>query len=198
MSFERFLDLEKVKEDVPDIDSDFQHDRRDEVINFIGDEFGWDNVTQVCNWGRLKEPSAFKKACTALAVDFGMATRISKWIQTIELEEKHDTARLEHLFSLEGVPEQYHDTLNMPGLRELSLKFFNRVSQPGTHAAAVLITPPGLLQEIDHQAKSSGTWVNGFSYGEHRVVGLVKNDVLGIRNLTTLQYARKLVWDRHG
>lgn len=200
--FERFLDPIKVKYDVPDIDSDFADDGRDAVIQHCIDLYGQENVSKVANWGRLREASGLRKACTALGVDYGRAMQLSKYLDTFQEWDEEDPVRLQQLFDnskRHAMPAHLRETLDdHPELEELALTFYGKLEKVGTHAAGILITTPGLMVEMDHQARSGDTWVSGFSYSEHKYVGFVKNDILGLRNLRTIQECRMQIWDRHG
>ena len=193
--FERFLNMER--KEMPDIDMDFQDDRRDEVLNYVIGKYGSDKVAQIVTFGTLGAKAALKDVGRALGRTYGETDRISKMVpfkaKTLEhaLEVNPD---MKALFNQdERVRELIERAMDLEGL----------VHHVGTHAAGVLISEDPLTQTVPLQRPAKGdenspVLMTQFSMDPVAKLGLLKMDFLGLTSLTILDQAIKILRESRG
>ncbi len=192
LPFERFLTV--FRPSLPDIDLDLADDRRDEVIRYVMDKYGHDKVAHIVTFGTMMGRAAIRDIGRVLAMPYGQVDSIAKLVPppkqgihktlTDALIESPDLKRL-----YDGDPEVKH-------LIELAKKVEGTVRHASVHAAGVVIAPTVLTDFTPLQRESNGdkivTQYDMFAVGEDGV-GLVKMDLLGIRNLSILGRAVEIV-----
>lgn len=193
--FERFLNIER--REMPDIDFDFQDDRRGEVIRWAADTYGEGHVAQIITFGTLGAKAAVRDVGRALGMDLADVDRMARLIPTrlgitLEkaLEESHELSEL-----AESTPA-YRRLIRSARALE------GTVRHASTHAAAVVITEDPLTDVVPLQRATSGNEeaipATQFSMDPVAKLGLLKMDFLGLTNLTILDRALKLVNQRRG
>ncbi len=188
--FERFLNPERVSP--PDIDVDFCYERRGEIIDYVAKTYGWQNVAQITTFGSLKTRQVIRDVGRALDVPYAEVDRIAKL-----------------------VPEQLHITLGQalemePRLRELrdsneTVKEILTIAaaleglprHASTHAAGLVIADRPLWDYLPLYKGSKGEQVTQFDMKGVEKVGLVKFDFLGLRTLTVIDQAVRVIRRRH-
>lgn len=189
--FERFLNPERIS--FPDIDIDFQDDRRDEVIDYVRRRYGEDNVAQIITFGRLKAKAVFKDVARVFGIDFETSNRISSLIRTnltdTEGAKKTSSSYLEFNYQYNiDFASIINSNPILKHVYEQSIRLENLVRQTGIHAAGVVIADKPLSDYIPLSKSSDDIWVTQYdgSYLESSC-GLLKIDFLGIKTLTVLQ-----------
>jgi DNA polymerase-3 subunit alpha len=192
--FERFLDLSR--SEAPDIDIDLCQDRRYEVIEYVRKKYGDANVAQIGTFGTLKAKAAIKDVGRVLNLPLVRVEQINKLIPTrlnITLEEA-----LKEEPALRAMVDQD------PEIEKL-IRFAKRLEgsarNASTHAAGVVIADQPLdslvpLQVIRRGDKDEVVCTQ-WDMGDVEKAGLLKVDLLGLRNLTTLESAVRLINERH-
>lgn len=183
--FERFLNPERVS--MPDIDSDFCYERRQEVIDYVVEKYGVDNVSQIITFGTMAARACIRDVGRAMNYSYAEVDRIAKMIPTM-LGITIDKA-------LEINPELNDAYEEEPRVKELidiarSLEGLPRHS--GTHAAGVVISSQPLVKYVPMQ-KNDMNIVTQFPMGTLEELGLLKMDFLGLRTLTVMKDAVELV-----
>ncbi len=193
--FERFLNLER--KELPDIDLDFQDDRRDEVLHYVIDRYGKENVAQIITFGTLGARAALRDVGRALAMSYGDVDRVARMVpfkaRTLE-DALRVNPELETAYQQEEAVHKLVDTAQ--GLEGI-------VHHVSTHAAGVLIADEPLtgtvpLQRPTRGDESSPVLMTQFSMDPVAKLGLLKMDFLGLTNLTILDRAVKLVQESKG
>ncbi len=193
--FERFLNLER--KEMPDIDMDFQDDRRDEVINYVVDRYSSDHVAQIITFGTLGARAAIRDSGRALAMSYGDVDAVARLVPQklhITLDESLDSSpEMAELYDSDSAVKKLLDTARgVEGLARHS----------STHAAGVVISKEPLEEYVPLQRPVKGDehGVNTTQYAMEPVaaLGLLKMDFLGLANLTILARARDLVHKRTG
>ncbi len=185
--FERFLDENRLE--APDIDIDFCKERRSEIIKYVRDKYGEENVAQIGTFGTLAARAAIKDVGRALGI------ALSRVIQVTEMVP--DELKITIRKALEKNPElkQFYD--NDPEIRELldiAQKLEGNARNVGTHAAAVVIADKPLTEYVPLGRVSGKTDViTQWSMGDVEDAGLLKMDFLGLRNLTILSKAVEII-----
>ncbi len=190
--FERFLNPDRPS--APDVDMDFADDRREEVIEYAKHKYGADKVAQIGTFGTMMARGAVRDVARAMGKSYDFADRIAK---LIPMGSQGFPMTIEHAMELEPDLKKIYD--NEPETREvldIAKKLEGTVRHVSVHAAGVVISPVPLVDITPTQFDPKGgkiiTQYDMYSVGEDGI-GLTKFDFLGIRNLTILASAVKLV-----
>lgn len=183
--FERFLNPERVS--MPDIDVDFCYERRQEVIEYVTQKYGADHVAQIVTFGTMAARNAIRDVGRALNMPYGDVDVVAKLIPA-ELHITIDKA----LAASEQLRGMYENDQNVHRLIDTARKLEGMPRHASTHAAGVVITN----EPVDHYvplAANDGNMVTQFVMTTLEELGLLKMDFLGLRNLTVLSDAEKMV-----
>lgn len=184
--FERFLNPERLG--LPDIDIDFCYERRQEVIDYVTNKYGQENVAQVITFGTMAARAVVRDVGRVMAIAYADVDRIAKMIPP-ELDMTLKKA-------LESESELMNLYKNDPQITKLidtalSLEGLNR--HASVHAAGVVIADKPLDNYMPLFKTGDGQVTSGYSMGILEKIGLLKVDFLGLRNLTVIDQAVKLV-----
>ena len=192
--FERFLN--PMRPSMPDFDVDFCKERRDEVIAYVSKKYGEDRVGQIATFHQIKSRSAVKDVGRVLEVPFLERDRLSKLIPPPSPGEPGSIAQ-----ALEAEPRLKQEYDRDPNVRRL-LDFSGRLEglhrHADQHAAGVVIAPGPLWELVPVFRSKDGVLVAQYDMNAVEAVGLVKFDFLGLKNLTTIDRATKLIRRRPG
>ena len=192
LMFERFLSPERTE--MPDIDMDFDDERRLEVVDYVRRRYGADHVTHVITYSVLKAKAAVKDATRVLGYPVGFADRLSKMISaapdttlaaTMGEDEKHAD-----YFSPDFV-KAYKEDPDAHRVIDLARSFEGLTRGEGVHACAVLICRDPVNEHVPTKLDTKGG-VEITQYEGHMVadMGLLKMDFLGLRTLTVISRAK--------
>lgn len=186
--FERFLNPERIS--MPDIDIDFCVNRRQEVIDYVTEKYGSDHVSQIITFGTMAARGAIRDVARALDVPYAKADAIAKQVPStlhITLEEALRVSKpLRDLYEEDEEVKQVIDAAK-------SLEGMPR--HASTHAAGVVITKQPVYEYVP-LAKNDESIVTQYTMVRLEELGLLKMDFLGLRNLTVLADAVRMVRDR--
>jgi len=184
--FERFLNPERIS--MPDFDIDFCQDRRGEVISYVSEKYGHDRVGQIITFGQLKPKLAIKDVGRVMGLSFKETDRISKLVP-IGPDVTLEKALIEEprLQEVQEEKDEYRELIQVAR----SLEGLNR--HYGTHAAGVVISDKPLLEHVPVLRGEEGVLTTQFAKDEVEKVGLVKFDFLGLKTLTVIDHALKLI-----
>ncbi|MCC7102622.1 MAG: DNA polymerase III subunit alpha [Fimbriimonadaceae bacterium] len=182
LTFERFLNPERVS--MPDIDMDFEDERRDEVIKYVVDRFGQEQVAQIITFGTMGAKAAIKDAGRVLGYAPVETDRICKTIPnapkvTLESALK-DSPEFRQMAEMDP---------KVARLVEVAKGIEGMARHAGVHAAGVVISGDPLTDYIPLYKGSDGQSVTAFEMGILDKIGLLKMDFLGLSNLTVLSRA---------
>jgi len=187
--FERFLNPERVS--MPDFDIDFCETRRDEVITYVQQKYGRDKVAQIITFGRLKARAVLKDTGRVLQMSYGHVDRLAKMIPN----HPTDPWTLER--SLNGVSElaaEYKAEPDVRRLIDLAMKLEGLPRHASTHAAGVVIGDRRLDDLVPmYRDPRSDMPVTQFDMKYVEAAGLVKFDFLGLKTLSVLKEAERLL-----
>lgn len=183
--FERFLNAERVS--MPDFDIDFSDERRDEIIQYVLDKYGADHVAQIVTFGTMAARGVLRDVGRAMAIPYNKVDMVAKQVP-MELHITLDEAlkRSESFRSLVEGDEQ------VKALVEMSKKLEGMPRHASTHAAGVLITDKPVTEYVP-LAKNDDVVVTQFTMTAIEELGLLKMDFLGLRNLSVIDNAQKLI-----
>ncbi len=190
--FERFLDESRVE--APDIDIDFCKERRGEVIRYVKDKYGEENVAQIGTFGTLAARAAIKDVGRALGIPLGRVNEVTAMIPDslgITIEKA-----LEQSEELRKTCESDPDVREMIGFAK---KIEGLARNVGTHAAAVVISDKPLTEYVPlTRVSGKDDVITQWSMNDVEAAGLLKMDFLGLRNLTILRIAIDLIQQTTG
>jgi len=185
--FERFLNPERVT--MPDIDIDFRDDRRAEVVRYMIEKYGRDNVAQIITFGSIKAKAAIRDVARVMGWAYAEADRIAKMIPN-ELDITLDKA-------LEANPELRQLAQNderVGRLIEAARRVEGLARHASTHAAGVVIARDGLVKYTPlYRDANEDTQMTQYDMRALERVGLLKLDILGLKTLTAIQETVALV-----
>ena len=195
--FERFLNVER--KEMPDIDMDFQDDRREEVINYVVDKYGREHVAQIITFGTFGAKAAIRDVGRALAMPYGDVDRVARLVPNrlnITLEDAlEQNPEMKEIYDAdEGVAKLVDTAMGLEGLTR----------HTSTHAAAVLISQEPLDDIVPLQRPTrstddgTGVAMTQYAMDPCAALGLLKMDFLGLANLSILARARDLIDETRG
>ena len=190
--FERFLNPERVS--MPDFDIDFCETRRGEVIRYVQQKYGRDQVAQIITFGKLKARAVLKDTGRVLQMSYGQVDRLAK------LVPNHPTDPWTLDRALNGVPDLAREYANDNGVRrllDLAMKLEGLPRHASTHAAGVVIGDRPLAELVPlYRDPRSDMPVTQFDMKYVEGAGLVKFDFLGLKTLSVLKKAVQLLAKR--
>jgi DNA polymerase III subunit alpha len=192
--FERFLNIER--KEMPDIDSDFEDRRRQEVIDYVSNKYGADHVAQIITFGTLGARAALRDIGRALGMSYADVDRVTRLVPLgpgVTLDK-----------SLEEVPE-LKEIYNDPIIKKLidSARRAEGIARhASTHAAGIVIAKEPLtrfvpLQQVS-KGEGSGLVMTQYAMDNIAKIGLLKMDFLGLANLTILAKAKEIILSNCG
>ena len=184
--FERFLNPERIS--MPDIDVDFCFEKRPDIIRYVIDKYGKENVSQIITFGTMAARGVIKDVARVLGFSFAEADKVSKMVPEgpgVSLKESIETVPG---FKAVRKTSPKHDMLLK---NALVLEGVSR--NPGIHAAGVLITPSPLIEHIPMYKSSKDDITSQFDMRMVEAMGLLKMDFLGLRTLTVIDKALRLI-----
>ena len=187
--FERFLNPERVS--MPDFDIDFCMNRRGEVIDYVTQKYGADNVGQIITYGQLKAKAVVRDVGRALGLTYGETDRIAKLIPDIlgiTLQEALDQEP--------RLTQARREDERVDALFDIALSLENLNRQAGMHAAGVVISEEPLWEYVPLCRGANDEIVTQFAKNEVEEAGLVKFDFLGLKTLTVIETALKIINDQ--
>jgi DNA polymerase-3 subunit alpha len=193
--FERFLNLER--QEMPDIDLDFEDARRDEVIAYVSKKYGKDHVAQIITFGTLGARAALRDVGRALGMAYGDVDRVARLVpfrpgMTLD-RAMEENAELRAIYGEDKIIRNLVDSAR---------KLEGVARHASTHAAGVVIARQPLTNYVPLQRASRGdgdsTVMTQFSMEDIARIGLLKMDFLGLANLTILGKAREIIAQSRG
>jgi len=193
--FERFLNLER--QEMPDIDLDFEDERRDEVIAYVSQKYGHDHVAQIITFGTLGARAALRDVGRALGMAYSDVDRVARLVPfapgmtlTRALDENTE---LRNIYTEDAIVRNLIDSAR---------KVEGIARHASTHAAGVVISKEPLTRYVPLQRVSKGNGqesvMTQFSMEDIARIGLLKMDFLGLANLTILGRAKEIIYHNRG
>ena len=193
--FERFLNVER--REMPDIDLDFEDERRDEVIAYVSQKYGQDHVAQIITFGTLGAKAALRDVGRALGMPYSDVDRVARLVpfapgMTLDraLDENSELRTM------------YHEDDIVRNLINSAKKVEGIARHASTHAAGIVISKEPLTKHVPLQRVSKGnteaTVMTQFTMEDIAQVGLLKMDFLGLANLTILGKAKEIIYQNCG
>ncbi len=193
--FERFLNLER--QELPDIDLDFEDERRDEVISYVSQKYGQDHVAQIITFGTLGARAALRDVGRALGMPYSDVDRVARLVPFapgMTLTRALDGNR--------ELRNTYDEDAVVHNLIDSARRVEGIARHASTHAAGVVISKEPLTRYVPLQrvskANGEATVMTQFTMEDIAQIGLLKMDFLGLANLTILGKAKEIIYQNHG
>lgn len=188
--FERFLNPERVS--MPDFDVDFCYERRQEVIDYVNRKYGEDHVSQIITFGTMSARSVIRDVARVLDVPYSEADRIAKMIPM----ELHITIK-KALEENRELNELYESDEEVKKLIDISMGLEGLPRNASMHACGIVITKDPVDTYVPLYT-NEGTAMAQYTMTLLEELGLLKMDFLGLRTLTVIEDAKKLVKENRG
>jgi DNA polymerase-3 subunit alpha len=186
--FERFLNPER--KSLPDIDTDFCQSRREEVIEYITRRYGKDRVAQIITFGRMKSRAAVRDVGRVMGMALGFVDRVAKAIpQGMKIRDALETAELKDL---------YEHNEEARKLLDMAIRVEGLARNASIHAAGVVIGKDSLENYVPLERMKRQETVAQFEMTSIEQIGLLKMDILGLRNLTVMADAVRMIEKNYG
>ncbi len=189
--FERFLNPER--KSMPDIDTDFCIEKRDQVIDYVTRKYGEDKVAQIITFNRMTSKAVLKDVARVLDIPYAESDQMAKLIPVA----RGKPAKLKVMISEQTpAPEFREKYTNDPKVRhwvDMAIRIEGTNKTFGVHAAGVVISSEPLDEIVPLQKNNDGSVITQYFMEDLESLGLLKMDFLGLRNLTTIQRTADLV-----
>ncbi len=184
--FERFLNPERIS--LPDIDIDFCGRRREEVLDYVVEKYGRENVCQIITFGTMAARGAIRDVGRVLEVPLPEVDRIAKMIPI-----GPDASIEKALKDIPQLREMREKNDKIANLLSIAQRLEGQVRHPSIHAAGIVITPRPLVEFMPLYQSVKGEVTTQFPMQDIEALGLLKMDLLGLRNLTVIQDTLEIV-----
>jgi len=198
LMFERFLNPGRVS--MPDIDLDFQDNRRSEVLEYCTTKYGSDRVAQIITFGTMGTKAALRDVGRVMDIPLNEVDRVAKLVPFVA---GHGTTMKDAL-EISEFKEIYDTQPHLHELIDIAAKMEGTVRNAGTHAAGVVISDKPILEYLPLHRPTSNSeetpikTVTQFEMGILDSLGMLKVDFLGLITLTVMERACKMIEQRHG
>ncbi len=188
--FERFLNPDRIS--MPDIDIDFCYERRGEVIDYVTEKYGADNVSQITTYGTMKARQAVRDVGRVLNISYQETDAVAKAIPST-LDMTIDKA----LEMNPDLKEMYKNNENTKKIIDMARAIEGMPRHASTHAAGVVISKDAIDEYVPLYLTDKGLTTQ-FNMTTIEELGLLKMDFLGLRNLTVIRDALRMIEENHG
>lgn len=193
--FERFLNPDRIS--MPDIDTDIQDTRRDEVIQYCTEKYGADRVSNITTFGKMMGKMAVRDVARVLEVPYNDADRLAKLIpdpvqgRHVPLSKAIDPK--EEKFYTADLKTEYDTNPTAKEVIDYAIQLEGTIRSHGVHACGVVIAPEDLVKYLPLEMAQKGVVATQFPMGEIEEIGLLKMDFLGLKNLSVIKSALRII-----
>ncbi len=190
LPFERFLN--PFRPSPPDIDLDVSDDKREDLLKYISDKYGYKKVAQICTFGRMLSRAAVRDVARVLGFPYAVGDRIAKIIPPPK--QGFPITIPKALGTVEELKKLYENDSDSRKILDMAMQIEGNARHISVHAAGVVLSPSDMTDFTPIQREPSGEKIIT-QYEMHACedVGLIKFDILGIRNLSILGSSIEIV-----
>lgn len=189
--FERFLNPER--KSMPDIDTDFCIERRDEVIEYVTGKYGTERVAQIITFNRLTSKAVLKDVARVLDIPYGEADRMAKLIPVVRGKPTKLSVMISDATPAAEFKEKYENDPKVRHWIDMAIRIEGTNKTFGVHAAGVVISSEPLDEIVPLQKNNDGSVITQYFMEDLESLGLLKMDFLGLKNLTLIQKTVELI-----
>jgi DNA polymerase-3 subunit alpha len=190
--FERFLNPGR-KSSMPDVDVDFCMEGRDEVIRYVSEKYGKENVAQIITFGKMQAKAVVRDVGRVLGIPYAEVDRIAKLIPN-----KLDITLDQAVQQEEGLRDAIVKDTRIANLFEIAKSLEGLARHASTHAAGVVISNKPLMEYLPLQRGQNDEVMTQYAMKQVEAIGLVKFDFLGLKTLTVVDQTIQLIEKNRG
>jgi len=189
--FERFLNPER--KSMPDVDTDFCIEKRDQVIDYVTRKYGEDRVAQIITFNRMTSKAVLKDVARVLDIPYGEADRMAKLIPVSRGKPAKLAVMISEQTPAPEFKEKYDQDPKVRHWLDMAIRIEGTNKTFGVHAAGVVIASQPLDEIVPLQCNNDGSVITQYFMEDLEMLGLLKMDFLGLRNLTMIQKTVDLI-----
>lgn len=190
--FERFLNPGR-KNSMPDVDVDFCMEGRDEVIQYVSEKYGKENVAQIITFGKMQAKAVVRDVGRVLGIPYAEVDRIAKLIPN-----KLDITLEQALQQEAALRETIAKDIRIASLFDIAKSLEGLARHASTHAAGVVIANKPLMEYLPLQRGQNSEVITQYAMKQVEAIGLVKFDFLGLKTLTVVDQTIRLIEKNRG
>jgi DNA polymerase-3 subunit alpha len=194
--FERFLNPER--KSMPDIDTDFCIERRQEVIEYVTEKYGKERVAQIITFNRLTSKAVLKDVARVLDIPYKEADEMAKLIPVVRGKPTKLKVMISDDTPAKEFKEKYDNDENVRRWIDMAMRIEGTNKTFGVHAAGVVISAQPLDEVVPLQKNNDGSVITQYFMEDLESLGLLKMDFLGLKNLTIIQNTLDLIKKNRG
>ena len=187
--FERFLNPDRVS--MPDIDTDIQDTRRDEVIEYCTKKYGAARVSNIATFGKMMGKSAVRDVARVMEVPYAESDRIAKLVPDPVMG--HHIPLKKAIQDIPDLAQEYQNNQVAKNVIDFAMQLEGTIRNHGVHACGVVIAPDDLVKFLPLEVSAKGPIATQFTMTQVEELGLLKMDFLGLKNLSVINNALKMI-----
>ncbi len=187
--FERFLNPDRIS--MPDIDTDIQDTRRDEVIEYCSRKYGFNRVSNIATFGKMMAKNAVRDVARVLEVPYAEADRLAKMVPDPVMG--HHVKLADAIKDVPDLKQEYETNPTSKEVIDFASRLEGTIRNHGVHACGVIIAPDDLVKFLPLEVSAKGPIAAQFPMGQVEELGLLKMDFLGLSNLSVINNALRMI-----
>ena len=187
--FERFLNPDRIS--MPDIDTDIQDTRRDEVIEYCTQKYGEARVSNIATFGKMMAKNAVRDVARVLEVPYAEADRLAKMVP--DPVQGHHVHLADAIKDVPDLKQEYETNPTSKEVIDFAARLEGTIRNHGVHACGVIIAPDDLVKFLPLEVSAKGPIAAQFPMGQVEELGLLKMDFLGLSNLSVINNALRMI-----
>ncbi len=187
--FERFLNPDRIS--MPDIDTDIQDTRRDEVIEYCSKKYGYGRVSNIVTFGKMMAKNAVRDVARVLEVPYAEADRLAKMVP--DPVQGHHVKLADAIRDVPELKQEYQSNPTAKEVIDFASRLEGTIRNHGVHACGVIIAPDDLVKFLPLEVSAKGPIAAQFPMGQVEELGLLKMDFLGLSNLSVINNALRMI-----
>ena len=189
--FERFLN--PARKSMPDIDTDFCIDRRNEVIDYVTERYGEEKVAQIITFNKMTSKAVLKDVARVMDIPYGESDKLAKLIPVVRGKPYKLNEMIDEKTPCAEFRDKYLTDNRIKKWLDLAIRIEGTNKTYGVHAAGVVISSEPLDKLVPLQRNNDGQIITQYSMDDIESLGLLKMDFLGLKNLTMLNKTVTLI-----
>ena len=192
--FERFLNPDRIS--MPDIDTDIQDTRRDEVIEYCTRKYGAGRVSNIATFGKMMAKNAVRDVARVLEVPYAEADRLAKMVP--DPVQGHHVHLADPIKEVPDLKQEYETNPTSREVIDYAARLEGTIRNHGVHACGVIIAPDDLVKFLPLEVSAKGPIAAQFPMTQVEELGLLKMDFLGLSNLSVINNALRMIRKVYG
>ncbi len=192
--FERFLNPDRIS--MPDIDTDIQDTRRDEVIEYCTRKYGDARVSNIATFGKMMAKNAVRDVARVLEVPYAEADRLAKMVP--DPVQGHHVHLADAIKDVPDLKQEYETNPTSKQVIDYASRLEGTIRNHGVHACGVIIAPDDLVKFLPLEVSAKGPIAAQFTMTQVEELGLLKMDFLGLSNLSVINNALRMIRKVYG